>query len=556
MSYLVLARKWRPQRFDDIVGQPHISQTLKNAIKEKRVAHAFLFCGMRGIGKTTTARILAKALNCHNAIDNEPCCKCPSCIQISNGNSMDVIEIDGASNNSVDDIRELREKVKFKPNHGKYKVYIIDEVHQLSNQAFNALLKTLEEPPEHIIFIFATTEAHKIPMTILSRCQRYNFKKIGETDMKQLLKKIAASEKLTLDEESISIITWASEGSMRDSQSFLDQAIAYCGENIQHDKLSEILGIIDRKFIAELYTSIASGDRSKIFEHVENIVSAGYNIAHLQDKLIEYNRDLTLAKLSKDGSNLLDLPKVELETMQKIAKNFTLMQLQQFHRILVDSEYQIKKSSHPRISLEMMLLKLTMVETTVSIKEILQKIEEISKKTAPDIRESKKEITHPPIPKKEKSKPSSKLEYQEDGSPESEEEQPPVYPEVKPPEVKKSELFERMLGEFEAINGPYKTVFEDAENVEINGKELILIYGPNSEFFDESADENFRKKVEEVGTKLLGKKVEIISRMNSNNHDEGKKTIKKKAARSKKEDDLPLIVQKAIDIFNGEVING
>jgi DNA polymerase III subunit gamma/tau len=554
MSYLVLARKWRPQKFEDIVGQPHISKTLKNAIKENRVAHAYLFCGMRGIGKTTTARILAKALNCHKPTESEPCCVCPSCIQISNGNSMDVIEIDGASNNSVDDIRELREKVRFRPNRDKYKIYIIDEVHQLSNQAFNALLKTLEEPPDHIVFIFATTESHKIPMTILSRCQRYNFRRIGETDMNLLLAKIAQSENLTIDKESISLINWASEGSMRDAQSLLDQAIAYCGENIDQEKLSEILGIIDKKFLSEIYVSLSNGDKGKIFELVNTIVSSGYNLAHLHDKLIEFNRDLTVAKLSKDKGKSFDISPEEFKNLSKIAEKFTLMQLQQFHKIFADSEFQIKKSSNPRISLEMMLLKLSMVEPVISIKEILEKIDEIAKlPSTRDVPKTSYDPIHTKIPEQKRNFPTEIVAETEENPNETMQES---FSEL-PKEIKKDTLLEKMLTELEKISSLHYTLLKDAENIETTDDKLVLIYGLNSEFYENTIDnQDFKRNVEDVATRLLGKKLKFISRLKASNTNEIKTSSKKKETRSKKPEDLPLIVQKAIDIFNGEIING
>jgi len=554
MSYLVLARKWRPQRFEDIVGQPHISNTLKNAIKENRVAHAFLFCGMRGIGKTTTARILAKALNCHNPIESEPCCECPSCIQISNGNSMDVIEIDGASNNSVDDIRELREKVKFRPNRDKYKIYIIDEVHQLSNQAFNALLKTLEEPPEHIIFIFATTEFHKIPMTILSRCQRHNFRKIDEKEMKHLLEKIAKAEKLTIDAESMSLISWASEGSMRDAQSLLDQAIAYCGEDINHEKIAEILGIIDRKFLSDIYICLADGDKSKIFEIVNTIVSSGYNISLFHDKLIEFNRDLTIIKLVKDKSKYKYLSQEECKSLDEIAKKFTLMQLQQFHKTLVDYEFQLKKSGHPRISLEMMLLKLSTVEPLLSIKEILQKIDEMSKNVSTDTVRPKTPVKRLDIEVQEKTETIHDVTQEEDIYVE---ETKPVNQEEKTQDIQKSELHEKLIRELDNMGKKiYSLILKDAEKIKIKEDKLILTYGHNSENYNESNEVNFLECIGDIAKKVLGKNLKVISRSNSNNNNGEKQKKIKKNKRSKKAEDLPLVVQNAIDLFNGEIING
>ncbi len=261
--YEVIARKWRPQRFDDVIGQRHITETLKNELQQGRIAHAFLFAGIRGIGKTSTARILAKALNCESAAGPtpDPCNQCASCLAIKQGTATDVMEIDGASNRKIEHIRELRENIKFAPAKLRYKVYIIDEVHMLTREAFNALLKTLEEPPSHAIFILATTDAHKVPITITSRCQRFTFRGVGTTELAQALQKITTTESIAIDEQSLLYIARRSEGSIRDAQSILEQVISYCGKEVTQEKVSELLGMVGSESIETVIEAILSNSR-------------------------------------------------------------------------------------------------------------------------------------------------------------------------------------------------------------------------------------------------------------------------------------------------------
>jgi len=264
-NYIVTARKWRPLTFGDVIGQNHITQTLKNAIQSGRLHHAYLFCGPRGVGKTTTARILARAVNCLEPNDAEPCNKCINCIAVIEGRSVDIIEIDGASNNSVDDVRKLRENAKYPPSHGKYKMYVIDEVHMLSSSAFNALLKTLEEPPPHLMFVFATTEAHKVLPTITSRCQRYDFRRMETTEIVSRLKYIAERENVTIDEKSLMLIAKRADGSMRDSQSIFDQVIAFCGKKVEFHNTVDSLSLIDDEFFFRISRAALDKDIAQMF---------------------------------------------------------------------------------------------------------------------------------------------------------------------------------------------------------------------------------------------------------------------------------------------------
>lgn len=379
MSYLVLARKWRPQIFEEVVGQRPITQTLQNAISQKRVAHAFLFTGARGVGKTSTARILAKALNCETGPQINPCNQCTTCKEISSGISMDVIEVDGASNRGIDEIRELRENVRYTPAKGRYKIYIIDEIHMLTREAFNALLKTLEEPPPHIIFVFATTEPHKIPATILSRCQRYDFKRIPLKEIVDSLKRIVEEEKIKISQRGLLYIARASEGSMRDAQSLLDQVISYGGEEIRDEDIVEVLGLIDRKMLHDTFEAIADGDIERCMEIVDQVYHFGVDVQHFCRELLQYLRNLILMKVSQHPGPLMELPDEELETLKKQAEKFQFDQLNHLFSLLLKGEEEVAQSTFPRTMLEMALIRMATLRPILPIDEILKKLEELGR---------------------------------------------------------------------------------------------------------------------------------------------------------------------------------
>ena len=375
MSYLVLARKWRPQVFEDVIGQRAITQTLQNAIAQKRVAHAFLFAGARGVGKTSTARILAKALNCEKGPQVNPCNQCASCQEISSGASMDVIEIDGASNRGIDEIRELRENVRYTPAKSRHKIYIIDEVHMLTREAFNALLKTLEEPPPHIIFVFATTEPHKIPATILSRCQRYDFKRIPLREIVGSLKRIVESEGIQISPRGLLSIAQESEGSLRDAQSLLDQVIAYGGREIKDEEISEVLGLIDRKILSDTIDAIADRDAARCVEIVERIYHFGVDLQHYCRELLQSFRNLILMKVSRHPEVLLELPEEELETFKKQAERFQFDHLNHLFNLLLKGEEEVAQSTFPRTMLEMTLIRLATLPPILPIDEMIKRLE-------------------------------------------------------------------------------------------------------------------------------------------------------------------------------------
>lgn len=377
MSYLVYARKYRPLTFESMIGQKHVVQTLQNAIKHDRIAQAYIFSGMRGVGKTTAARILAKALNCQHGPTPDPCNKCEFCNEINDDRSVDVMEIDGASNRGIDEVRSLRDGVKYRPIHCRYKVIIIDEVHMLTPPAFNALLKTLEEPPPQTVFIFATTEFHKIPSTIVSRCQHFEFKKISQKEIINHLLAISKSEGITITARGLRMIADAAEGSVRDSQSILDQAVAFSGENITDEDLKEILGNISRELLLEFSGAILAGRGDRIFSLVEKLLEIGHDLRYFYRELILHFRSLLVVKAAENPAELLVLNEEDLKVLQAHIEEAGAEDLLRFVLSLQQSEQGLKFSSHPRIYLEATLVKLCHHHKIVPLQDLIRELDEL-----------------------------------------------------------------------------------------------------------------------------------------------------------------------------------
>lgn len=381
MSYTALYRKFRPQEFEDVKGQEHIVTTLKNQIKADRIGHAYLFCGTRGTGKTTIAKIFAKAVNCEHPVDGSPCGECPACKSIAAGTSMNVIEIDAASNNGVDNIREIREEVAYSPTEGRYKVYIIDEVHMLSIGAFNALLKTLEEPPSYVMFILATTEAHKIPITILSRCQRYDFRRISIDTIAARLNDLMEKEQVSVEEKAIRYVAKAADGSMRDALSLLDQCIAfYLGQELTYDKVLETLGAVDTEIFSRLLRQILEKNVTGAIGTIDEMVIEGRELGQFVTDFTWYLRNLMLVQSSDDMEDVLDISTENLALLKEEATMVDTEILMRYIRIFSELGSQIKYANQKRILIEIAVIKLCKPEMEKDYTSLIDRVDSLEKK--------------------------------------------------------------------------------------------------------------------------------------------------------------------------------
>lgn len=569
MSYLVLARKKRPQVFEDVIGQRPITQTLQNAISQNRVAHAFLFTGPRGVGKTSTARILAKALNCEKGPQTDPCNQCSVCKEISAGNSIDVIEIDGASNRGIDEVRELKENVRYTPAKSRYKIFIIDEVHMLTLPAFNALLKTLEEPPPHIVFIFATTEPHKIPATILSRCQRYDFKRIPLTEIVQHLRRIVDDEKIEISQRGLSLIARESEGSMRDAQSLLDRLISYGGDKIRDEEITGVLGLIDQKMLSDTIEAIAERDAGRCLEIVEQIYQFGHDIQHFCHELLQYLRNLILLKVSSHPEPFLELPGEEIDALKRQAEKFRFDQLNQLFSLLLKGEEGVAQSTFPRTMLEMTLIRMAMLHSVLPIDEIIKKLEDLGK-TLPS---GRTEAAAPP-PLERMAKPNVEQKEKERGEniQAVKEETPLSEPEKRELQEKKAPDEGEQAGKEETWRGLVDFVRARKPSlgsllvlgglIQLSSDKIEIGFEKDSFHYETMIERENRSQLEQLCRDFLKREVKVLissfegeggprARMNSRK----KETILpgEKAVPEKEIKENPLI-QEALRIFDGRIV--
>jgi DNA polymerase-3 subunit gamma/tau len=419
MAYQVTARKWRPKKFEDVVGQEHITATLMNAIKTNRIAHAFIFTGPRGVGKTTTARILAKALNCENPHDAEPCNECTMCKTINDSQTMDIIEIDGASNRGIDEIRTLRESVKYAPTRGKYKIYIIDEVHMLTKESFNAFLKTLEEPPAHTIFVFATTDIHKVPLTIISRCQRFDFRRIQLDTIKKTLSEIAQAENISIDDKTLTLISKKADGALRDAQSLFDQVISFCGDKIDSETVSKMLNLIDDDLFFTISDAILEKDFNIVFKTTDKIYQNGWDFIDFNDGLLEHFRNI-LTVILTERTELVETAEVYRTKYANYIQTFSKGDLLRILNYLSKLQQELRYSNNQKLKIEIALTNLVGLEKSATLSEIISGLEsgnvEIKSSNANSLAKEKSSTSYttkqiPPVKKHEiKSEPIPKTE--------------------------------------------------------------------------------------------------------------------------------------------------
>jgi DNA polymerase-3 subunit gamma/tau len=537
MVYEVLARKWRPQVFEDVVGQEHITQTLINAIRADRLAHAYLFSGARGVGKTSVARILAKAVNCADGEPGIPCNHCHSCQEITGGSSLDVQEIDGASNRGIEEIRELRENIKYMPSSGRYRVYIIDEVHMLTLPAFNALLKTLEEPPPHVKFIFATTDPHKVPVTILSRCQRFDFKRIPLGLVTRQLEKIAEREGLEISKAGLALIAGKAEGSMRDAESLLDQVVSYTGRKVDEKDIADILGIMDRELLFETSLAILEGDTKKCLEIVEKAYDYGYDIREFYRALMDQFRNL-LVSLVDPESDTLEMGEDHRREVRRQAEMAGMEKLQQCLNLLIAREEDLRLTSHPRLVLEILMIRLSRLGEWLSFEELIRKLEGLERRLTRDGGLSG-DSDHGVKALSESAGPWVSAKSA---------------PEALSGETKEGD-WQTFLDFLASKNGPMANVLKDWRFAGLKGSTLRIERGDSS-FSSSFLDEPGRlEKLAGYCREFYGRDIRVhVSSGRKNASSEGEPGAAKESA--KKEDrrtDLPEPVQDILDLFKGEI---
>ena len=550
MSYQVLSLKLRPQRFDEVVGQTHVTRTLQNAIGLDRVAHGYIFSGPRGVGKTTTARILAKVLNCKNPKDNNPCGTCVNCTEITQGSNLDVQELDGASNRGIDEMRDLREAVKYPPNNSKYRIYIIDEVHMLTREAFNALLKTLEEPPPHVIFIMATTDAHKVPATILSRTQRFDFKHISINDISEYLKQILESENIKYDTDGIRLIAQKADGSLRDSLSLLDQTIAYASDALDVETIRDVLGIIKENVFLNIIQTIEKRDHKEVIHQLSQLIDAGYAISDFISGFNEFLRNCMIQKTGESAK--LNLSENSLNWLQ-MGCRFTIADFLRMLDLSLQFESKLRFLQQPQISLEALFIKLSMMDASVDIASIL------SGEVPKTISVKKPESQKPSITTENPDSPLVQTEpidspQPTENNPVTEKlttPTPPVVSEPVPQQVRNLTLedfnnsWTEIIEGLEEKNSKIAHFLEEAKLSSFDGKQL-LIELVNGHRFHLKTLEKDAEQIASVINDKLNQKIRIKFHIQENNEEKPEKKKPESA-------EHPLFM-KVLETFEGEII--
>jgi len=555
LEYTALYRQWRPEIFDDVIGQDAIVRILKNQIESNRIGHAYLFCGSRGTGKTSTAKVFAKAVNCLSPVNGNPCLSCDACQKLSLENNMDIIEIDAASNNGVDEIRDLRDKVKYPPVVGRYRVYIIDEVHMLSTGAFNALLKTLEEPPQHIIFILATTEPHRLPATILSRCQRYNFKRIPNKAIVERLKTVAHKSQVQTEEEALSTIARWAEGSMRDALSLMDQCIGFCGNYVTNDDVVAILGTADQEFIFKVAQNIIEGNSSELFHMVETLIEDGRDVPVFVRDLIQHLRNLLVVKVCKEPASLIDVGQDTMEAYIQQTQGTGRERLIRAIEILCALEADMKWSTQPRVLLEMALVRICRPEQEETLDALMDRMEKLEQQISEGMVIQKVSSPADDLTESDVITPSADIHEAPLGK------QPAI--DIKDDDVKtkkKTKSHKEEIDDGKLWAKVLKTVKK--ERIAIYGLlvnctfktqgdgKAVLYFPVDEQFAMETIDrEENRSFIEEILEKLLGRQVKLRCRMLDET-----KVDDERLDENIVQSDSDEIIEKAIDLFGRDFV--
>ena len=520
MSYTVIARKYRPQKFEELIGQKPIAETLANAIKDDKISHAYLFAGPRGVGKTSTARILSKSLNCEKGPTPNPCGVCKNCIEITEGNSLDVVEIDGASNRGIDEIRNLKEKVSFAPANSKYKIYIIDEVHMLTEPAFNALLKTLEEPPPHIVFIFATTEPHKIPATVLSRCQRYDFRRISISEIVQHLKKIAKNENVNITDDALFLIAKNSDGSLRDSQSTLDQLIAFAEGEITEEKVRQLFGISDVEIYQAFLKSIVNEEIKNGLKIIYEIYNKGIDLKQFVTNLIEFLRNIFLVKIGIDDINILEESKDKIEIFKRFAKDFESEVLQEMIIYLTELLNNFRYTIQFKSLLEIGFLNLINIYKKVTLKFIYEFVKEFAQEDIANIKFPKKKPLQEPVKEKEKDKDK----------------------ELSSVSAKIEDKWNEVINKLEKTSKIMSVFLREGKIKEIKNNTIYILFDKRFNY-DNLNNENTRAKIIKIMNEVFNTSMNIDF------------ILEEKKSEPKNKFESTPVIKKAQEIFKGTIIN-